>query len=465
MSRALRTLPFVLTLALLSSLQCRKAAGVPADPLDAQAEEALVGYIKIDTSNPPGNETAGAKYLQELLAREGIESQLVGSDPNRQSLYARLKSGSNEPALLLTHHIDVVPATPSEWTRPPFSGAQESGYIWGRGALDIKSLGIAQLMALAELKRKNVPLRRDIIYFAVADEELGGLRGCKELLETRPELFEDVGFVINEGGTNETIVDRVSFWGIEVQQKVPLWLRLTTEGSGGHGATPRDGGGAVKKIVGALTAIDTIETPYRLTPAVAKYFREAGKARQDVRGEILRTISEPLDIKRIEEVLPPGYRALLRDTISMTRISAGTAVNVLPLSASADVDIRLLPGSDTAPMLAEVKKRAGSMAAVDVLLAGEATPESTTDTELYRTMSRAMREAEPGSRVTTFVSAGTTDSRFFRARGIVAYGIAPFKVNYYDADSVHGIDERIRAKFFAQGARLMRRIVRDFCAR
>jgi acetylornithine deacetylase/succinyl-diaminopimelate desuccinylase-like protein len=465
MSRALRTLPFVLTLALFSSLQCRKAEGVPADPLDREAEDALVGYIKIDTSNPPGNESAGARYLQQLLAKDGIESQLVGSDPNRQSLYARLSSGTSEPALLLTHHIDVVPVTASEWTKPPFSGARENGYIWGRGALDIKSLGIAQLMALVELKRQSVALKRDIVYLAVADEELGGLRGTRELLEKRPELFQNVGFVINEGGSNETIVDRVTFWGVEVQQKVPLWLRLTTQGSAGHGASPRDDGGAVRKIIAALTAVDSIETPYRLTPAVATYFQEAGKARKDVRGEVLRTISEPLNVKRIEEVLPPGYRALLRDTVSMTRISAGTAVNVLPSSASADVDIRLLPGSKTEPMLEEVKKRIGNKATVEVLLAGEGTGESTTDTELFRTISRAMKEDEPGSLVASFVSAGTTDSRFFRARGIVAYGIAPFKVNYYDADSVHGIDERIRANFFVEGTRLMRRIVRDFCAR
>src|SRR6202022_2757414 len=162
-------------------LQCRRATGVQQDPFDREAEDALVSYLRIDTSNPPGNETAGARFLQQLLAKEGIEAQLIGSNSARQSIYARLSSGTNAKALLLLHHIDVVPVVMNEWTRPPFSGLRSGGYIWGRGALDIKSLGIAELMAMVDLKRRHLPLKRDIIYLGVADEELGGIRGCKRL--------------------------------------------------------------------------------------------------------------------------------------------------------------------------------------------------------------------------------------------------------------------------------------------
>ena len=220
--------------------------------MDQEAVDAFVQYLRIDTSNPPGNETDGAKFLQQLLAKEGIESRLLGSDPKRQSLYARLKSGSSEKALVLLHHIDVVPPIVAEWTKPPFSGLQSNGYIWGRGALDIKSLGIAELMAMIELKRRGVPLKRDIIYLAVADEELGGLHGCKEVLEKYPELFANAGFVLNEGGYNETIVDKVTFWGIETQQKVPLFLRVNAKGWGGHSASPPEDGGPIAKLVRAL---------------------------------------------------------------------------------------------------------------------------------------------------------------------------------------------------------------------
>lgn len=450
---------------LVGSIQCRRAAGGNSDPVEHEAEAALISYLRIDTSNPPGNETAGARFLQQLLAKEGIEATLIGSDPNRQSVYARLVSGTNEKALVLLHHIDVVPAIASEWTKPPFSGLSSGGYIWGRGALDIKSLGIAELMAFVDLKRRHLPLRRDVIYLAVADEELGGINGCDALLQQHPELFTNAGFVLNEGGDNATIVDHVAFWGIEVQAKVPLWLHINVKGAAGHAASPPDDGGALAKLVRSLDAIDRIPRPYRLLPVVARAFHEAGKSRQDERGEVLRGIAEPLDVARLERVLTPGYRSLLRDTVAITHISGGNAINILPSRASADVDIRLLPDETTSPMIAKVKETLPKGSDLQVLLAGEPVPESSSDTELFRVLAASMKKAEAGSIVAPVVGGGTSDSRYFRARGIVAYGIAPFKVNYYDADTVHANDERIRARFFSEGVRLMRTIVTDFCAK
>src|SRR5688572_21236608 len=447
-----------------ATLQCRRAEGVPKDPVEKEAEDALVEYIKIDTSNPPGNETAGAQFLKNLLAKEGIEARLLGPDPARQSLYARLSSGTAEKALILVHHIDVVPANAPEWARPPFSGARDAGYIWGRGALDVKSLGIAELMAFIDLKRRSVKLRRDVIFLALADEELGGIVGARPILEKHPELFRNAGFVLNEGGYNETVVDKITFWGIENQQKVPLFLRLHAKGMPGHSASPPDNGGTVAKLVRAMNAVLGIPTPYRLNADVARYFHLAGRHRKDPRGQFIRTIAEPLDVARIEKVLTPGYKALLRNTITLTRVAGGVAVNAIPASVSADVDIRLLPDEQPAAMIERVKAEVGEHAEVEVLLEGEATAATPVDTELYAVLVKAMKADEPGSAVEPIVGAGTSDSRYFRARGMVAYGIAPFKVNYYDADNVHGADERIRARFFAEGVRLVRRIVHDFCA-
>jgi Acetylornithine deacetylase/Succinyl-diaminopimelate desuccinylase and related deacylases len=461
--RRLAVLP--LLFCLVAPVECRRAAAEEGDPQEREAEAALVAYLRIDTSNPPGNETAGARFLQQLLQKEGIDAKLLGSDPGRQSVYARLVSGTNEKALVLLHHIDVVPAIASEWTKPPFAGLRSGGYLWGRGALDVKSLGIAELMAVLDLKRRRLPLRRDVVYLAVADEELGGINGCKAILEQYPELFANVGFVLNEGGDNETIVDHVSFWGIEIQAKVPLWLRITMKGGAGHSSTPPDDGGALAKLVRTLDAVQRIPTPYRLTPAVARSFHAAGKARPDERGEVLRGIAAPLDVPRLERVLSPGYRSLLHDTIAVTRISGGSSINVLPGSAVADVDIRLLPDETAEPMLEKVKATLPKGGELEVLLAGQAVPDSPSNTDLYRELAAAMTKAEPGSLVAPVVGAGTSDSRYFRARGIVAYGIAPFKVNYYDAGTVHGNDERIRAHFFSEGVRLMRTIVTGFCAR
>jgi acetylornithine deacetylase/succinyl-diaminopimelate desuccinylase-like protein len=459
--RTLGTLAFLCCL--FASIQCRNAAAGPRDPVEREAEDALVSYLRIDTSNPPGNETSGARFLQQLLTKDGIDAKLIGADPKRQSVYARLVSGSNEKALVLLHHIDVVPAVAGEWTKPPFAGIRANGYIWGRGALDIKSLGIAELMAFVDLKRRHAALRRDVIYLAVADEELGGINGCRAILEQHPELFANAGFVLNEGGYNETIVDHVAFWGVEVQAKVPLWLRITMKGGAGHSASPPDDGGTLAKLVRSLDAISRIPMPYRLTPAVARAFHEAGKARRDERGEVLRGIAEPLDVARIERVLSPSYRALLHDTIAITRIDGGSAINILPATASADADIRLLPDETADGMTAKVKQMLPGGSELQVLLAGEPVAESPSDTELFRVLSSSFSNVETGSITGAVVGAGTSDSRYFRARGIVAYGIAPFKVNYYDADTVHANDERIRAKFFAEGVRLMRTIVTRFC--
>ena len=456
---------FSALLLVLVPFHCRRAAGVAQDPFDREAEDALVSYLRINTTNPPGNETAGARFLQQLLLKEGIDARLVGSNPARQSVYARLRSGTNEKALLLLHHIDVVPVATNEWTKPAFSGLRSGGYIWGRGALDIKSLGIAEAMAMIELQRRHLPLKRDIIYLGVADEEFGGLHGCKELLDTRPELFTNVGYVLNEAGYNETVVDKVIFWGIEVQQKVPLFSRIHVKGQAGHSASPPDDGGTLVTLMEALDAIRKIPTPYRLTPAVSRYFAALAVTKHDYKGEALRTVVKGVDPNRVEHILPPGYRSLLHDTIAITQIHGGVCSNCLPMTAFGDVDIRVLDDEKTDSMLAKVKQVIPKGAEVEVLLAGEPSPESPSDTELFRLLANAMRKAEPGSVAGPVVSAGTSDSRYFRARGIVAYGIAPFKVNYYDADTVHGSDERIRASFFPPGVRLTRQIVRDFCAR
>jgi acetylornithine deacetylase/succinyl-diaminopimelate desuccinylase-like protein len=460
-----RAIASLLVLLAVASLQCRRAEGVARDPIDHEAEEALVSYLRIDTTNPPGNETSGARLLQQLLAKDGIESQLVGSDPNRQSLYARLSSGTTEKAIVLLHHIDVVPAPATEWTKPPFAGLRNNGYIWGRGALDVKSLGIAELMAFVDLKRRKLPLTRDVIYLAVADEELGGAHGCRELLEKHPELFSNVGYVLNEAGYNETIIDKVAFWGIEVQQKVPLFLRLHIKGPPGHSASPPPNGGAMMELIRTLDAISKIETPYRATPAVLRYFHALGATKTDARGEVMREMTNPVDVTRVNNVLGQGYASLLHDTIAITRINGGSCVNCMPANATAEIDVRLLDDEKPEPMIAKIRSLLPKHCELEVLLAGEPGTESASDTDLFRALAAEMKKAEPESAVAAVVSPGTSDSRYFRARGIVAYGIAPFKVNYYDADTVHGADERIRARFFSEGVRLMRQIVVGFCAR
>lgn len=445
-------------LVLLSLSGCRAVEAVDQSPLEREAEQLLVDYIRIDTANPPGRASEGARFLQGVLAREGIDSRLLGDAPH-QSLYARLDSGAEAPALVLLHHIDVVPANPAEWSVPPFEGRRAEGYLWGRGALDDKSLGIAHLLAFLDLRRRPVQLERDVIFLAVADEEVGGARGVGQILERHPELFADAGFVLNEGGANQTVVDRVRTWGIEIDQKVPFWLRLTMRQPGGHGSLPVEGGGSAERLVRALVPLLEAPRELAITPSVREYFAAAGRGAPGLRGRILRDPDAFLASDQIRE-LSPGTVALLENTVALTVLRAGSSVNVVPASASAEIDVRLRPGTDPALHLAGIRELAGPDAEVEVLLAGVPAPPSPADTPLFRLLARTAEASDPGSRAIPLVIAGTTDSRFFRARGIPAYGFSPFKINYYDGSRTHGIDERIRLRFFAEGVALMREIVR-----
>lgn len=462
----IRCVPRILLLVALAiplSLSCRPTDAVEEDPRRREAESIFRQYLQIDTSNPPGSETAAAEFLRQILVREGITASLVGTDPDRRSVYARLESGSPAPALLLLHHLDVVPADPAEWTVPPFSGTKTGGYIWGRGALDDKSLGIAQLMSVLDLHRRGARLSRDIVFLGVADEEAGGLRGLGELLETNPEVFEGVGFALGEGGGNEVIVDRVSYWGIEIHQKIPLWLRIRVRGGSGHGARPPEEGGTAATLVDIVQQILDLPNPYELTPSVARYFESLANVKRGERREVMKDLARSIDSPRLEQALSPGYRTLLRDTIALTSLKSGGTVNVIPRTAEATLDIRLLPNHSPAEMLARIREIIGDRAEIEILLEGEPSPPAGTDTELYHLLVRTMEKSEPGSVAGPMVQAGTTDSRFLRSRGIATYGISPFKVNYYDADAIHGVDEKIRGRFFAEGVELMRTLVREFC--
>lgn len=448
---------------LLPNSFCRKASATSEQPPETEAQDLLVQYLRIDTTNPPGNETAGARFLQLALKKEGIDAVLVGSDPARQGVYARLKSGSPAPALLLLHHIDVVPANATSWSVPPFSGQRSGGYIWGRGALDIKSLGIAELMAVLDLKRKAAVLNRDVIFLASGDEERGGEAGVQSLLKANPALFQNVGFVLNEGGANETIVDRVSFWGIEVDEKVPLWVKITTRGMAGHSALPPDDGGAIGNLLGSIQKVMEIPRPYHVTPSVRQYFAALSRAKPGEKGKLLADIDAALQSPRFESVLPSSYRSLLRDTVAVTEVHGGDSTNSLPSSAWASLDFRLLPDTPVEATIAAIKQRLRPHTELEILLRSDPAPASRQDSALYGVLEKSMKASDSGSVVGPIVSAGTSDSRFFRQSGVIAYGFSPFKVNYYDADSVHGVDEKIRARFFDDGVRLTRKIVTGFC--
>lgn len=428
------------------------------DPAESPAAILLREYIRVDTSNPPGNETRGAEWLGGHLRSAGIEYRLLGTDRSRQSLYARLDAPGDAPALLLMHHIDVVPADPDQWTVDPFGAEIRGGYVWGRGAIDAKSLGVAHLLSFLSLAEARERLNRDVILLAVADEETGGLDGLAALLADHPKLFEDVGFVLNEGGGNQVVVDKVIFWGIEVDQKVPLWVEVIAEGRGGHGSGMH-GDSSVMRLLRVLDRVRRVEPQRVIQPSVREYFKSISRVKEGQRAEVLAQIDRYIGSARLDSVLAEGYLGLLQDTWTISVLDAGDRVNVVPNRARAAIDIRLPPGSDPEKTLEHVMALADGDAEVNVLLMGEPAPPSPTDTELWQVLERVLSEGVVGP----MVSLGATDSRFFRDMGVVAYGFSPFKVNYYDVATVHGADERIRLSFLNEGVETMKEIVAGFC--
>jgi len=319
------------------------------------------------------------------------------------------------------------------------------------------------LMAFLELKRSGRKLSRDVIFLAAADEETGGARGVALLLKQHPDLFEGVGFVLNEGGSTTTIVDKVSYWGIETSQKVPLWLRISVRRRPSHSAVPPADGGSAAQLMPVLADLLSMPTPYRVVPAAQESLRAFSRTQPGRRGQLLSDVRRYVNAPEFAQLVPEGARSVLHDTIALTQLNAGTGANMMPASATATLDFRLLPDVPPEVTIEKVRALVAKRADVEILLKGEPTIASPTNTPLFAILSRAMKAAEPSSVVGPVFSPGTSDSRFFRARGIVAYGISPFKVNYYDADTVHGTDERIRSEFFHQGVRLMKRVTREFC--
>jgi acetylornithine deacetylase/succinyl-diaminopimelate desuccinylase-like protein len=426
----------------------------------------LLGYLSIDTSNPPGNESAAAAYLAAILHAEGIPTRLLVTPKGRVNLYARLRAAAPVGGpLVLLHHMDVVPPGDG-WTRRPFAAEIDDGRIWGRGAIDAKSLGISHLAALVALQREHVVLQRDVVFLAVADEETGGAEGTQWLLKEHGDLLADTAFVLNEGGSNRVAGDRLFWWGIEVAQKRPLWLRVTTQGRGGHGSTYNPAS-ATHQLVVSLSKLFETAPKMRVTAAAKEYFgalsRFHNSAFEQVFGSgdlatVEREFQRRREDGRLGEVLMPGMAAFFEDTVQITSVQTPTSsINVVPQQAEALVDVRLLPDTPVEEVLERMREAMGPNPTIEVLLQSPPTPPSSTQTELYRVLERTIGTDAP--LVPSFIT-GTTDSRYFRERGIPAYGFSPFVLAGDEVRGIHGSDESIPLERFKSGLAVMKKVVR-----
>ena len=443
-------------------MMCLLIAGqVNAQSIEDEAVEWLQEYIRVDTVNPPGNEYRAVEFFARLFEAEGIAYETAESAPGRGNIWARLEGG-DEPALMLLQHSDVVPADLNYWTTDPLSGELRDGYILGRGARDMKGTGISHLAAFVSLHRAGLPLNRDVIFVASADEEAGGEFGVGWLIENRPEIFAGVGLLLNEGGSGGRTGDDVVF-GVEVTQKVPVWLRLTAVDVPGHGSSPRTTS-SVTRIVDALAILRANPFPPRIIPPVDAYFKGLAIGRNDDWGaafaNMTLAIQDPDFLHDLQND-NPGRHALTRDTCSMTRMEASNKINVVPPEAWAELDCRILPDRSSEEFVTNLQNLiADTGVEVEVIMAF--TPAiSETTSRLFQAIERVTRELHPGSRVLPSVSTGFTDSHFTRDQGIVSYGFDPIITPSGESTGVHDNDERINVDAFRRGINDMRAIVRD----
>lgn len=427
----------------------------------------LRDYIRIDTTNPPGGEGAAAEFLAQHLADAGLEPQILTDPDGRANVVARIRGeGPPGEALCLLHHMDVVPADPSEWSIDPFGADVKDGCVWGRGSLDTKSLGIMQLAAVEAVAREGSKPRRDVVYVANADEEAGGAHGAGWLCATHPDVV-DCQWVLNEGGFGlAEIFPGVSTFGVAVTEKTVVWLRLRATGRPGHGSTPHDDQ-AVSHLLSLLAEV-VRPRPLRVTPVVADGFRVlAAQASVPLRtaidaltSQVGRTVVS-LAGSPFSGALPPGLRALLRDTVTITSIEAGYKENVIPGKAEAVLDCRLLPDTDADLFIAEIRQRAAEHGAeVDVLLRGEAQGIDRAG-PMLDWITAAAAEHVPEVVVSETVCPGFTDTRFFRALGAHGVGLTPALVTSDILQGFHGIDERLPTEGLELGLRMVGSIVRN----
>jgi acetylornithine deacetylase/succinyl-diaminopimelate desuccinylase-like protein len=436
------------------------------DAIRNEATQYLQDLIRIDTTNPPGNETKAAEYLASVLQREGIEPTILESVPGRGNLVARLKGDGRAAPFLMMAHLDVVPAEADKWTHPPFSGSIADGFLWGRGALDTKELVAMELIALLLLKRAGKSLARDIIFMANADEEAGGRMGAGWMVQQHPDLIR-AEYAINEGGGFGLEILGQRFFTCQTAEKGTARFVMRARGKPGHGSLmSRDN--AVLKLADAIHKISPAEMPMHLTPTV-KFFLEGVAAKLGKPFEIgLRAILDPKKHRAAMNALPldEGLRtmihAMLHNTVTPTMLNAGAKINVIPSVAEARCDARVLPGQTARDLLGELRAVIGDEIEIEFL---DDTPalESNHRTPLFDAITRVMARHAPHAPVLPYLVVGATDARHIRKLGTQVYGFAPMFAPPSELDRVHGHDERISIDNLAFGTRVLYEVVSEFC--
>lgn len=453
-------LPAVLAAALTTPATPRGEASY-----EDQAVDLLQRYLQIDTTVPPGNELKAAAFFKEILEREGIPVEIDEFAPGRANLLATLPGTGRLRPLILMNHMDVVPADPARWRVAPFSGTRRNGMLWGRGAEDMKTEGILQLLAVVRARREGVTLDRDLLFLATADEEAGFAGALRAL---RPEgwrqRLERAEFLITEGGEN--ILDdkgKPVYFGVATGEKGPFWLTLRTTGTPGHGSRPI-ADSALNRLIRALDRVRQHRTSLKVLPAVAKFFHDQAARVPEPRAswyqDLEKAIRDPEAARTLYD--DREVSALLRNTVSITIVRAGYKTNVIPGTAEAELDVRLLPGEDPEALLAELRGVIDDATVEIVPPTDFRRPNaSSPDSDLFRAIERVLGRHFPGVPVTTTMLAGATESVLFRPLGISAYGFTPLLTTSEEIATAHGDDERIQEATVRRSVGVFYDVVRE----
>jgi acetylornithine deacetylase/succinyl-diaminopimelate desuccinylase-like protein len=442
--------------------------------VEEEVTQLLSNLIRINTTNPPGNETAAANYIAQYLGKEDFKTEIIESAPGRGSVITRLKGTGEKPSLLLLSHLDVVPANPQEWTVDPFGGIIKDGYVYGRGALDIKSLTATEIVAVKLLKKNNIRLKGDVVLAATADEEKGGEEGAGYVLRNyRDKIW--CPYVLNEGGGLAIPAKKGYVFPIQTAEKGILWIKIKAKGTPGHGSMPNMADNAVLRMNRVIDQLRSYKPETIYVPTLKEFLSEISRQDPELQVTFSRLLANPGQSEQILDELAKKDMALAEEirprtkmTIAPTMIHGGVKENIIPSDCEAVFDCRILPGQsvdETVDLIKSLLTDVGLDKLSFEFLQAHGGSESTTDTPLYSTITSALREFEPGCGVTPMLTTGGTDSRFFRESGSVCYGFQPMipdEPNDQLEKRIHGVDERITIANLVYGASILYETVKRF---
>jgi acetylornithine deacetylase/succinyl-diaminopimelate desuccinylase-like protein len=432
----------------------------------------LVRLVQAETINPPGNELPAIMVVKEILDGTGFPQnayKIVESEPNRVNLVARLKGDGSERPLLLSGHVDVVPVERDQWSHDPFGGEVIDGVIWGRGTLDMKGFLAMYLQVFLELFRQNIPLKRDIILAAIADEEAGFNHGSKFLVEQHRELI-DAEYGLTEGGALSVYFGKNRVYPIQVAEKSVCWMKASAHGKPGHGSVPH----AENAVLFLAQALEKLHhaghLPIHITPTFTKMVDGAASQMKFPLSTLLKGMKSPWLVKlllgRIKGEAGNLVRALVTNTVSPTMLQAGSKVNVIPSVAEAALDCRLLPGQTPDSVKAELQHILGDKIELETVYSTSGA-EFSTDTPLYRLLEKRTHQMDPEGLVLPMMMTGATDACQYQNAGMKVYGFTPgiLPPGMPILQLAHGHDERMPISFIESGLPALWDVVYEFCGK